>query len=80
MARNPTGASRTFLSLAHATFAALSITPRIHFIDMPEGLRARYQYSTEARMVRLRAAGYTLPFTTLEDGARQYVERLLATS
>lgn len=73
-----TGQSRTFLDLAHATFAALGIAPRIRFVDMPEGLRARYQYATEARMERLRAAGYGAPFATLEDGVRRYVPRLLA--
>jgi ADP-L-glycero-D-manno-heptose 6-epimerase len=73
-----TGTSRTFLDLAHATFAALGVPPHVRFIDMPEGLRARYQYATEARMERLRGAGYAPPFTTLEDGARRYVERLLA--
>jgi ADP-L-glycero-D-manno-heptose 6-epimerase len=72
------GTSRSFLDLAHATCAALGVAPKIRFIDMPEALRARYQYATEARMDRLRAAGYVAPFTTLEDGARGYVERLLA--
>ena len=72
------GTSRTFLDLAHATFAALGLPPRIRFIDMPETLRPRYQYATEARMARLRAAGYDAPFLSLEDGARRYVERLLS--
>ncbi len=71
------GTSRTFLDLARATFAALGAPAKIRFIEMPEGLRARYQYATEASMGRLRDAGYTAPFTTLEDGARGYVERLL---
>jgi ADP-L-glycero-D-manno-heptose 6-epimerase len=73
-----TGTSRTFLDLAHATFAALGVAPKIRFVDMPEALRARYQYATEARMDRLRAAGWTAPFTSLEDGVRRYVARLLA--
>jgi ADP-L-glycero-D-manno-heptose 6-epimerase len=45
---------------------------------MPEELRARYQYFTQARMDRLRAAGYQKPFTTLEDGVADYVRRYLA--
>ncbi|MCC6849507.1 MAG: ADP-glyceromanno-heptose 6-epimerase [Deltaproteobacteria bacterium] len=72
------GASRSFLDLARATFAALGVPPRIRFIEMPESLRARYQYATEARMDRVRGAGWTTPFTTLEEGARRYVARLLA--
>ena len=71
-----TGTGRTFLDLARATFAALGAPERIEFIDMPVELRERYQYFTEARMERLRAAGYRTPFTTLEDGVRQYVSRL----
>jgi len=73
-----TGTSRTFLDLARATFAALGVPAKIRFIDMPAGLRERYQYATEATMGRLRAAGYAPPFTTLEEGARRYVARLLA--
>jgi ADP-L-glycero-D-manno-heptose 6-epimerase len=72
------GKARTFADLARATFKALGKEPNIEFIDMPEALRERYQYFTEAKMERLRAAGYDKPFTSLEDGAARYVERLLA--
>jgi len=71
-----TGTGRTFLDLARATFAAIGAPEGIEFIDMPVELRERYQYFTEARIERLRAAGYRTPFTTLEDGVRQYVQRL----
>lgn len=74
-----TGQARTFADLARATFAALGKAPNIEFIDMPEALRERYQYFTEARMNRLRAAGYTKPFTTLEDGVGRYVRDFLET-
>ncbi len=73
-----TGQARTFADLARATFEALGKEPNIEFIDMPVELRERYQYFTEAKMQRLRAAGYTKPFTSLEDGAARYVTRLLA--
>jgi ADP-L-glycero-D-manno-heptose 6-epimerase len=73
-----TGRARTFLDLARATFAALGVPENIEFVDMPDGLRARYQYFTEARTERLRAAGYRAPFTELEDGVRRYVGRLVA--
>jgi ADP-L-glycero-D-manno-heptose 6-epimerase len=71
-----TGTARTFLDLARATFAAMGEPERIEFVDTPPGLRERYQYFTEARMEKLRAAGYTEPFTSLEAGVRDYVERL----
>jgi ADP-L-glycero-D-manno-heptose 6-epimerase len=73
-----TGQARTFFDLARSTFRALEREPAIEFIDMPVALRERYQYFTEAKMERLRAAGYTKPFTSLEDGAARYVKRLLA--
>jgi len=73
-----TGRGRTFLDLAHATFDALGAPRRIEFVDTPEALRARYQYFTEARMEKLRAAGWERPFTPLEEGVRAYVRRLLA--
>ncbi len=73
-----TGTARTFADLARATFRALGREPQLDFIEMPVELRERYQYFTEANMARLRAAGYGKPFTSLEDGARRYVERLVA--
>ena len=73
-----TGQARTFADLARATFAALGKPAAIEYIDMPVELRERYQYFTEAKMDRLRAAGYAKPFTSLEDGARRYIERLRA--
>lgn len=72
-----TGRGRTFLDLAHATFAALGAEPCLSFVDTPVDLRERYQYFTEARMEKLRAGGYARPFTSLEDGVREYVRHLL---
>ena len=72
-----TGHARSWLDLGRALFAALGEKERIEFIDMPEQIRPRYQYHTEAAMTRLRAAGYTAPFTTLEDGVRDYVVHYL---
>ncbi len=59
--------------------AALGKEPRVEFIDMPEALRDKYQYYTQADLTRLRAAGYERPMTTLEEGVRDYVQRYLAT-
>jgi len=73
-----TGQARSWLDLAHALFAACERAPNVHFIDMPETLQSRYQYFTEARMDRLRAAGYRAPFTSLEDGVADYVRGYLA--
>lgn len=71
------GAARSFEDLARAMFAALGCSVKIDFIDMPPDLRVKYQYFTQADMTRLRAEGYSLPLTTLEDGVRDYVQTYL---
>jgi ADP-L-glycero-D-manno-heptose 6-epimerase len=74
-----TGRARSFADLARASFAALARPPQIHYRDMPEELKARYQYFTQAAMGRLRDAGYARPPTPLEDGVRDYVRNYLDT-
>ncbi|SLN21134.1 ADP-glyceromanno-heptose 6-epimerase [Oceanibacterium hippocampi] len=72
-----TGRARSFHDLANAVYAALGLPADIRFIPMPEEIRPKYQYFTEARMERLRKAGYNAPFTSLEDGVADYVRRYL---
>ena len=72
-----TGEARSFYDLAAATWAALGKEPQITYVDMPETLRDKYQYFTQANLAKLRAAGYTAPMTSLEDGVRQYVQGYL---
>jgi ADP-L-glycero-D-manno-heptose 6-epimerase len=72
-----TGQARSFADLARAVFAACGRNARIEFVDTPAAIRDRYQYFTEARVDRLRSAGYTAPFTPLEEGVRRYVEQFL---
>jgi ADP-L-glycero-D-manno-heptose 6-epimerase len=74
------GVARSWLDLANALFAANDRPPSIEFIDMPSQLSANYQYFTEARLDRLRAAGYQKPFTTLEAGIADYVHNYLLKS
>lgn len=71
------GKARTFLALAEATFAAMEKKPAIEFVDTPADIRDKYQYFTEADMKKLRAAGYKKPFTSLEEGVRDYVRNYL---
>jgi ADP-L-glycero-D-manno-heptose 6-epimerase len=68
-----TGHARSFLDLATAVYAALGKNAQIAWRDTPEAIRDKYQYFTQAKMERLRAAGYTRQFTSLEDGVRKYV-------
>jgi len=72
-----TGQGRSFLDLATAVYQALDQEPRIVWRDTPEAIRDKYQYFTQARMDRLRAAGYDRPFTSLEEGVGRYVRDFL---
>ncbi len=73
-----TGTARSFYSLASATFKGLDLEPNIVFVDMPIDIRDKYQYFTEANMQKLKAAGYTDAFYTLEEGVDDYVRNYLA--
>ena len=73
-----TGKARTWLDLTRAVFRAMGREPKIEFIEMPKELQGKYQYFTEAKTEKLRAAGYERAFTSLEDGVREYVESYLA--
>ena len=72
-----TGKARSFYDLAANTFTAQGLTPNIEFIDMPSDIRDKYQYFTQANMNKLRTAGYTAPFSSLEEGVKDYVANYL---
>lgn len=72
-----TGAARAFKDLAEAIYIALGKEPYIKYVPTPQEIRNKYQYFTEAKMARLRAAGYNRPFTPLEEGVRRYVQDYL---
>lgn len=74
-----TGKGRSFRDLAESVFKAAGKEPKINYIDMPEELRGKYQYYTQADMDKLRKAGYDKPFTELEEGIRRYVQDFMAT-
>jgi ADP-L-glycero-D-manno-heptose 6-epimerase len=71
------GVARTWLDLANAVFAALDRPPDIRFIEMPETIRDKYQYFTEANLSRLRSAGYAAPVIPLETAVADYVRNYL---
>lgn len=72
-----TGVARTWIDLATAVFKAMGRTPVIKFKDMPPELRDKYQYHTKAEVSKLRKAGYSTPFTSLEDGVADYIRNYL---
>ena len=73
-----TGKARSFADLAKSTFRGLDKEPVIEFIDMPEDIRDKYQYFTEANMQKLKDAGYSDEFYSLEEGVDDYVRNYLA--
>ncbi len=71
------GEANTWLTLARAIFAALGREPAIDFIAMPEVLRGKYQYFTQADIGKLRSTGYDHPGTPLDEAVRDYVQGYL---
>ncbi len=73
-----TGKARSFADLARAVFVAMKREPLFEWIEMPEEIRNQYQYFTQAEMARFRKeTGYKKPFTSLEEGVREYVHEQL---
>ena len=72
-----TGKARSFYDLAANTFKAMGKDVNIEFVDIPEDIRDKYQYFTEANMTKLREAGYDKEFTSLEEGVEDYVKNYL---
>jgi ADP-L-glycero-D-manno-heptose 6-epimerase len=74
-----TGNARNWDDLAKAIFAAMEMETNIEYIDMPEPLRDKYQYFTQATIDKLRAAGYDKNTTTLEESVTDYIQNYLMT-
>jgi ADP-L-glycero-D-manno-heptose 6-epimerase len=72
-----TGEARSFKDLATNVMTSMAREPHITYIDMPLDLQGKYQYFTQANMDKLRKAGYKTPFTSLEDGVKDYVQNYL---
>jgi ADP-L-glycero-D-manno-heptose 6-epimerase len=72
------GQARSFEDMARAVFTAAGKNAQIDYTPMPPAIRDKYQYFTEARMERLRSAGYAKPMTPLEEGIGDYVGRFLS--
>lgn len=72
-----TGKARTWNDLAKAIFAALGQSPSIEYVEMPEEIRAAYQYRTEAETKKLFSAGCPVQFRSLEESVKDYVQNYL---
>ena len=73
------GSARSWIDLANAVFIATKKKPSIKFIEMPEAIRDKYQYFTQANLMRLHGAGYNTPVTSLENAVVDYVRKYLVT-
>ena len=71
------GETRTFNELADCLFKAAGRDRKVEYVPMPTSIRDSYRYVTEAKIDRLRTAGYTGAMTRLEDGLADYVGRYL---
>ena len=71
------GEAKDWNRLITAIFRALELEPAIEYIPMPDHLKGKYQYHTEATMTKLAAAGYDRPQTLLEDAVADYVRNHL---
>ena len=72
-----TGTARTFEDVARCVIAATGGHAHIEYIDMPEHLRAKYQYFIEATVAKLRRAGFERSMLSIEQGIGRYVAHLM---
>ena len=72
-----TGKARTWKDLVSSVFKAMGLEPNIEFIDMPDYLKPKYQYFTEAKIEKIRSAGYDRKLYSLEEGVSDYVQNYL---
>jgi ADP-L-glycero-D-manno-heptose 6-epimerase len=73
-----TGRARSFLDLMKAVSTACAVQLKVDYVDMPPAISTNYQYFTEAKINRLREAGYNAPFVVLEDAVHDYINQYLA--
>ena len=71
------GESTSFFTLIDNVFKSMQINPNIKFIEMPFGLRDKYQYSTRADLKKIRSMGYKKSFVKISDAVEDYVSNYL---
>ena len=72
-----TGHAQTWVELVTTLFEAVGKPVNIEFVDMPEDIRGKYQYFTEANMNKIRTAGYYKPIMNVSKGVTDYVKNYL---
>ena len=74
-----TGQASTWIELVSPIFEVLGLPVAIDFVDLPEHLRAKYQYYTCANTSRLQASRWRGPRFTLDAAVKDYVSQYLLT-
>ncbi|MBN1404955.1 MAG: NAD-dependent epimerase/dehydratase family protein, partial [Candidatus Omnitrophica bacterium] len=69
--------AHTWNELANNIFKALGKQPNIEYIDMPDNIKEKYQYFTQADISKLRKAGYKNQITPLGESVHDYVQNYL---
>ena len=72
-----TGKAETFEALGKAIFKALGLQENIRYVEMPENIREKYQYFTQAETGKLKETGFQGQFHSLEEGIADYVNNYL---
>lgn len=73
-----TGKARTWVDLVSSIFNAIGKEPNIDFIEMPEVLKGKYQYFTEANIYKIKSTGFNNEILSLEDSVSDYVQNYLS--
>jgi ADP-L-glycero-D-manno-heptose 6-epimerase len=68
-----TGVARSWNDIAKALFSALRLKPNIEYIDMPQEIRDKYQYFTQADLSKLKKTAINHKFFGLEGAVKDYV-------
>lgn len=74
-----TGSANTFNDFVKPIFKALNVKEEIEYFDMPDILREKYQYFTEADMSKLRSTGYKKDLIPISGAVSDYVKNYLET-
>jgi ADP-L-glycero-D-manno-heptose 6-epimerase len=72
-----TGRAQTWLDLVNSVFEALNKPVNIEFIDMPEEIKSKYQYFTEADTTKIKLTGYDKKIMNLREGVGDYIKNYL---
>ena len=75
-----TGNAETFNTLVSNVYKVMNKNINLDYIDMPKNIKKQYQYMTKADLSNLRNTGYIAPFTSLEEGIKDYIHNHLKSS